>query len=166
MAETQRSFLYVAGSEEDTARLARELSGFFIPGTVIGLDGDLGAGKTAFSKAVGQALGVKDMVNSPTFTIIKEYKGLKLPFYHMDVYRLRLEEAEEMGLDEYFYGEGVTLVEWASLIEELLPAERLNVAIEISGPTERTFHLIPHGAAYERWCRALKENGMIHEQQG
>lgn len=166
MPQTERTFIYEAKGEEDTARLARELSSFFIPGTVLGLDGDLGAGKTTFSKTVGQALGVQDVVNSPTFTIIKEYEGAVLPFYHMDVYRLSLEEAEEIGLDEYFYGTGVTLVEWASLIEEILPPERLDIRIETSGLTERTFHLTPHGTVYEGWCLALKENGTIHEQLG
>lgn len=127
------------------------------------LDGDLGAGKTTFSKAVGAALGVREVVNSPTFTLIKEYEGERLPFYHMDVYRITLEEAEEMGLDEYFYGEGVTLVEWASLIGDILPDERLEIYIETTGYEERLFRLTPRGSTYERWCAALKEQGMLHE---
>ncbi len=89
--------------EEDTERLGRRLSAMFAPGTVITLDGDLGAGKTRFSQALARGMGVQEIVNSPTFTIIKEYEGARLPLYHMDVYRISLEEAEELGLDEYFF---------------------------------------------------------------
>lgn len=132
-----------------------------MPGTVITLDGDLGAGKTAFSQAVAKAIGVRHVVNSPTFTIIKEYRGEHLPFYHMDVYRLSQDEADELGLDEYFYGEGVTLVEWSSLIVDLLPPDRLAVTIENVGDTERVFRLVPHGQPYEQWCTELKENKIL-----
>ncbi|MBJ8193242.1 tRNA (adenosine(37)-N6)-threonylcarbamoyltransferase complex ATPase subunit type 1 TsaE, partial [Bacillus cereus] len=87
------------------------LADWIQPGTVIALDGDLGAGKTRFSQALARAIGVPDVVNSPTFTIIKEYEGTTLPFYHMDVYRLSIEEADELGLDDYFFGQGLTVVE-------------------------------------------------------
>lgn len=163
MQQATRTYAFHSANEEDTSRLAHELARLFVPGSVIGLDGDLGAGKTAFSKAVGTALGVEETVNSPTFTIIKEYEGRTMPFYHMDVYRITLEEAEEMGLDEYFYGEGATLVEWASLIEDILPQERLSVYIETVGFTERRFQLTPHGHLYESWCGTLKEQGLIQD---
>jgi tRNA threonylcarbamoyladenosine biosynthesis protein TsaE len=155
------SYQYKAGSLEQTALLASALAGRFQPGTVLTLDGDLGAGKTTFSQAVAKAIGVKEIVNSPTFTLIKEYEGETLPFYHMDVYRLSLEEADELGLDDYFYGEGVTLIEWSSLIEELLPGERLSVTIEHCGDQERLFRLIPYGPPYIQWCEQLKENGIL-----
>jgi tRNA threonylcarbamoyladenosine biosynthesis protein TsaE len=156
-------YYYLANSEEDTERLAARLADMFIPGTVITLDGDLGAGKTRFSQAVARAIGVTDTVNSPTFTLIKEYEGTRFPFYHMDVYRISLEEAGDLGLDEYFYGEGVTLVEWAELIAELLPKDRLAVRIEYRGERERTFFLVPYGDPYGQWCRTLKEQGLLYE---
>ena len=87
---------------------------------MITLDGDLGAGKTTFTKGIAEGLGVKRTVNSPTFTIIKEYEGESFPFYHMDVYRLENSD-EDIGFDEYFNSDGVTVVEWATFIEEFLP---------------------------------------------
>ncbi|WP_079914489.1 tRNA (adenosine(37)-N6)-threonylcarbamoyltransferase complex ATPase subunit type 1 TsaE [Paenibacillus sp. 32352] len=155
------SYIFHSDNLDRTAHLAASLARYFEPGTVITLDGDLGAGKTAFSQAVARAIGVQHIVNSPTFTIIKEYEGNHLPFYHMDVYRLSQEEADELGLDEYFYGEGVTLVEWSSLIIDLLPPDRLSISIEHAGETERVFRLIPHGQPYVRWCTELKENGTL-----
>ncbi|WP_058301420.1 tRNA (adenosine(37)-N6)-threonylcarbamoyltransferase complex ATPase subunit type 1 TsaE [Gorillibacterium timonense] len=145
----------------DTAFLAGELAKRLEPGSVLALDGDLGAGKTAFSQALAVALGVEELVNSPTFTIIKEYEGRELPFYHMDVYRLSLPEAAELGLDDYFEGDGVTLVEWAELIEELLPEERLSVHLAYTGPEERLFRLTPHGEKYIAWCEELNRNGVL-----
>lgn len=159
------AYHFDSNGEEDTYRLARELTRLFVPGSVVGLDGDLGAGKTTFSKAVGKSLEVQEIVNSPTFTIIKEYEGRTMPFYHMDVYRISQEEAEDMGLDDYFYGDGVTLIEWASNIEQLLPEEYLSVYIENTGWTERRFHLAPTGAIYEKWCSVLKEQGIIHDER-
>lgn len=157
----QPSFLFESNSLEDTGRLAQALSRQMKAGAVIALDGDLGAGKTAFSQQVAACLGVEGIVNSPTFTIIKEYEGAVLPFYHMDVYRISPEEAGELGLDDYFYGDGVTLVEWAGRIPELLPDDRLSIHIENAGPQERRFHLVPQGQPYEQWCLALKENGVL-----
>lgn len=155
------SYTYSSGSLEETVRLATQLASHVLPGTVITLDGDLGAGKTAFSQALAKALGVKDVVSSPTFTIIKEYESGRLPFYHMDVYRLSMEEADELGLEEYFYGEGASLVEWSSLIPDLLPPERLSIHIELNGEDGqgRLFRLQPHGEPYKQWCIQLKENG-------
>lgn len=152
---------YTAGNEAETVQLAERLASLFIPGTVLALDGDLGAGKTTFSQAVGRAIGVHEIINSPTFTIIKEYEGETLPFYHMDVYRLSMAEADELGLDDYFYGNGVTLVEWASLIEDLLPPDRLSIKIEHNGEHRRRFVIVPHGEPYGEWCRQLKENGYL-----
>jgi len=155
------SYLFVSRSLADTASLAAELAERAVPGTVLTLDGELGAGKTAFSQAMAWALGVEELVNSPTFTLIKEYEGSSLPFYHMDVYRLSLAEAAELGLDDYFEGDGVTLVEWAERIEELLPEERLSLHLAYAGPEERLFRLIPYGAAYIAWCEELKRNGVL-----
>lgn len=140
---------------KDTGKLAELLALRAGPGTVIALDGDLGAGKTAFSQLFAKHLGVEQQVNSPTFTIIKEYEG-RLPFYHMDVYRLSLEEADELGLDEYFEGQGVTLVEWATLIEELLPPAYLHLYLEVTGMETRRIYLKGQGSPYEEWALNLK----------
>ncbi|ALS29666.1 tRNA (adenosine(37)-N6)-threonylcarbamoyltransferase complex ATPase subunit type 1 TsaE [Paenibacillus cisolokensis] len=153
------SAVWEARNERDTAELARRLAGLARPGTVLALDGDLGAGKTRFSQAFAEALGVKDVVNSPTFTIIKEYEGERMPFYHMDVYRLSPEEAEELGLDDYFFGDGATIVEWASLIRELLPDERLEIEIEHAGDDARRIVLTGIGQPYASWCATIGQIG-------
>ncbi|MEX2461735.1 MAG: tRNA (adenosine(37)-N6)-threonylcarbamoyltransferase complex ATPase subunit type 1 TsaE [Paenibacillaceae bacterium] len=157
----QTVYRFQANGTADTVKLAEHLSPFLDEGGLIALDGDLGAGKTTFSQAIARGLGVNDTVNSPTFTIIKEYQGRLLPFYHMDVYRITELEAEELGLDEYFFGEGVTIVEWANRIEALMPQERLSIYIENLGPEERSFLIVPSGEKYQNWCQALKENYII-----
>ncbi|MFC4597435.1 tRNA (adenosine(37)-N6)-threonylcarbamoyltransferase complex ATPase subunit type 1 TsaE [Cohnella hongkongensis] len=144
-----------AADERATAAFAEALAELAFPGAVLAVDGDLGAGKTHFAKAYAAALGVQEIVNSPTFTIIKEYQGTKLPFYHMDVYRLSLEEADELGLDEYFHGDGVSLVEWASIIEPILPPDRLHLYLETTGPESRKIVCRPAGREYEAWCVRL-----------
>ena len=108
-------FEWSSHSAEDTANFSKHLATLLQPGDVITLEGDLGAGKTAFTKGLALGLGVQRNVNSPTFTIIKEYQGT-MPLYHMDVYRLE-DSYEDLGFDEYFEGNGVTVVEWAHLIE-------------------------------------------------
>lgn len=143
-------------SAADTVRLAERLAGWAKPGTVIALDGELGAGKTFFSQAFAKAIGVSGIVNSPTFTIIKEYEGESMPFYHMDVYRLSLAEADELGLDDYFFGAGVTIVEWASLIRELLPDNRLELNIAHAGGEARVMRLTGIGEPYAAWCEQLR----------
>ncbi|AHD04208.1 tRNA (adenosine(37)-N6)-threonylcarbamoyltransferase complex ATPase subunit type 1 TsaE [Paenibacillus larvae] len=158
---TTPSYSYKANNETDTENLAGWLGDFFMPGSLLALDGDLGAGKTRFSQGLARAAGVQGVVNSPTFTIIKEYEGARLPVYHMDVYRISLEEADDLGLDEYFYGQGLTILEWASLIEELLPPDRLDIYIENAGGNQRVFRLTPRGEPYETWCRELKEKGIL-----
>lgn len=149
-------FTYHSYSPEDTEKLAAALAAVSEPGFVIGLNGDLGAGKTAFSKGFALHLGVQGVVNSPTFTIIKEYTG-RLPLYHMDVYRLSIEEADELGLDEYFYGQGVCLVEWSSIIGELMPPQYLHLYIETAGPDERIITVTGTGAPYAELCRSLEQ---------
>lgn len=151
----QLQYVYKSNSEQDTAGLAERLAHKAEPGSVIVLNGDLGAGKTRFAQAYARAMGVAETVNSPTFVLIKEYDGQKLPFYHMDVYRLSMEEADELGLEEYFDGDGVTLVEWGELIEELLPAERLEIRIERQGEEARLICCTPMGERYLAWCEAI-----------
>lgn len=143
----------------ETAELASRVAALAEPGTVIALDGDLGAGKTTFSQAFAAAIGVQGIVNSPTFTIIKEYEGESMPFYHMDVYRLSQDEADDLGLDDYFYGDGITLVEWASLIEELLPPNRLELYIENLGGEKRSVQARGVGEPYAAWCEQWNRMG-------
>ena len=111
--------------------LGRKIGEHVRPGTVIALVGDLGVGKTVFTQGVAAGLGIREPVNSPTFTIMQIYDGGRLPFYHFDVYRIGdIEEMEEIGYEDCFYGEGVCLVEWADLIQELLPEETCRITIE------------------------------------
>lgn len=102
-----------------------------LPGQVYTLVGDLGVGKTVFTQGVAEGLGITEPVNSPTFTIIQEYESGRMPFYHFDVYRIGdIEEMEEIGYDDYFYGNGICLIEWANLIEEILPEQIIEITIE------------------------------------
>ena len=115
----------------ETYRLGEQIGRQAIAGQIYTLVGDLGTGKTVFSQGVGAGLLVKEPINSPTFTIVQEYDSGRLPFYHFDVYRIGdIEEMEEIGYDDYFFGEGVCLIEWADLIKEILPAEAINITIE------------------------------------
>jgi tRNA threonylcarbamoyladenosine biosynthesis protein TsaE len=140
-------------SPEETAQFAANLAGLLQPGDVIALEGDLGAGKTTFTKGLAKGLEIKRNVNSPTFTIIKEYHG-RLPLYHMDVYRVA-DALEDLGFDEYFEGDGVTVVEWAHLIEEQLPAELLTIYLYHDGEDRRKLVLVPKGKRYEELCKEL-----------
>ena len=100
-------------------------------GEVYCLSGDLGVGKTVFTQGFARGLGIKDTVNSPTFTIVQEYDGDRIPFYHFDVYRIsHIEEMDEIGYEDYFYGNGVCLIEWAELIEDILPQKRTVITIK------------------------------------
>lgn len=117
-------------SAEDTEKIGYELGESAVEGQVYCLNGDLGVGKTVFSKGFAKGLGIEEHVNSPTFTIIQEYEG-RLPLYHFDVYRISSEdEMEETGYEDYFYGEGVSLVEWAELIPGLIPKDAIYITIE------------------------------------
>jgi tRNA threonylcarbamoyladenosine biosynthesis protein TsaE len=136
----------ITKSPDETAELAERLGTLLKENDVITLEGDLGAGKTTFTKAMAAGLGVTRNVNSPTFTIMKEYKG-RLPFYHMDAYRID-DELEDFGLEDYFEGGGVTVVEWASRIDDQLPPDRLEIQISYLGNTERRFHIKARGARY------------------
>ena len=116
---------------EETFDVGRKIGTNAKPGQIYTLTGDLGVGKTVFTQGVAAGLGITEPVNSPTFTIIQEYEDGRLPFYHFDVYRIGdLEEMEEIGYDDYFFGQGICLIEWAELIEEILPEKRIEVTIE------------------------------------
>ena len=118
-------------SETDTRALGEKLGREALPGTFYTLTGDLGVGKTVFTQGFAKGLGVTEHVNSPTFTIVQEYEEGRLPFYHFDVYRIGdIEEMDEIGYEDYFYGDGVCLIEWAALIEELIPKKHTAIRIE------------------------------------
>jgi len=137
---------------EETLQLAERLSRHLKPGDVLCLEGDLGAGKTSFTKGIAKGLGVEETVKSPTFTIIREYEGKEFPLYHMDVYRLK-DSREDLGFDEYFHGDGVTVVEWAHLIEDQLPDQYLAIRFFIAGENRRRLFFEPRGERYKSLCK-------------
>lgn len=144
-------------SPEETKLLGEKLAGLLEPGDIICLNGDLGAGKTAFSQGVAKGLGIEGPITSPTFTLINEYAG-RLPLYHFDVYRLGgPEEMDDLGYEEYFYGQGVCLIEWAQLVEEVLPKERLELVLTREGDCEetRTIYFSPQGQRYRQLVEEL-----------
>ncbi len=146
-------FEFFTTNPEETGRFAEKLASYLQPGDVLTLEGDLGAGKTTFTKGLAKGLGITKTVNSPTFTIIKEYRG-RLPLYHMDVYRVD-DSFEDLGFDEYFEGEGVTVVEWAHLIQEQLPEELLSLSLYREGDSSRKIVLKPIGARYTQLCKEV-----------
>ena len=118
-------------SPEETYELGRKIGLQARPGQVYTLTGDLGVGKTVFTQGVAAGLGITEPVSSPTFTIVQVYEEGRLPFYHFDVYRIGdIEEMEEIGYDDYFFGKGICLIEWAELIEEILPDDRISITRE------------------------------------
>ena len=118
-------------SPEETYELGKKIGLQARSGQVYTLTGDLGVGKTVFTQGVAAGLGITEPVSSPTFTIVQVYEEGRLPFYHFDVYRIGdIEEMEEIGYDDYFFGEGICLIEWAELIEEILPDDRISITIE------------------------------------
>lgn len=128
---------YIVHAPEQTRALAARLADTLQPGDVVALDGDLGAGKTVFVKGLAQALGVREEILSPTFTIVREYAG-RLPLYHFDVYRLEdAEELYEIGFEEYLCGAGVTVVEWACLVQDAIPRNAVRVHIYRTGECDR-----------------------------
>ena len=140
-------------SEEDTVYLAQNIESEKFPNMVICLYGELGSGKTVFAKAFGHAMGI-DGITSSTFNIIKEYNG-ELPLYHMDVYRLEDDNIENLGIEEYYEKGGVTIIEWADLIKDYLPEERLDIRFKVIDENTRVLVLIPHGEEYVRVCEDI-----------
>ena len=146
-------YTLITHSAAETQAMAEKLATLAEAGTVITLNGDLGAGKTTFTQGFAKGLGVNRNVNSPTFTIMKQYKG-RLPLYHMDVYRLE-DTGDDIGLEEYINGDGVAIVEWSNLIESSLPNDRLEITIERTGDDERKITLTPTGRLYEELVKEV-----------
>ena len=123
--------VYETFSAEETHALGKKIGETAKPGDVYTLVGDLGVGKTVFTQGIADGLGITEPVSSPTFTIVQVYEEGRMPFYHFDVYRIGdIEEMDEIGYEDYFYGEGLCMIEWANLIEEILPDKRYDVTIE------------------------------------
>ena len=143
-------------SEQETIELAQNMESEKFPNMVICLMGDLGSGKTVFTKGFAQAMEIKEEITSPTFNIIKEYNSGEMPLYHMDVYRLD-GKVEDLGIEEYYTKKGVTIIEWADMIPDYLPEKRLEIKIKSSGEDEnkRIITLIPYGKKYEELCEAI-----------
>nr|WP_289039529.1 tRNA (adenosine(37)-N6)-threonylcarbamoyltransferase complex ATPase subunit type 1 TsaE [uncultured Allobacillus sp.] len=142
-------------NDEETKAFAERLGELLRPNQVVTLDGDLGAGKTTFTKGLAKGLGVKRTVNSPTYTIVKEYRG-RMPLYHMDVYRLEDSE-EDIGFDEYFSGEGITVIEWSDYIHPFLPERYLKIQMKKISADERQILLQPIGEEYEKLIEELQQ---------
>lgn len=152
-------FAWLSMCSEETENFGRLLGGLLRPGDVVCLYGELGAGKTVLAKGIARGLGVAEAVTSPTFTLINEYAG-RVPFFHMDAYRLSgPQDMVDLGCEEYFYGEGVTVIEWPERVEEVLPAERLNIYLKVrpEEPGQRELCLVPRGRRYEELLGELKE---------
>ena len=143
-------------SEEETIELAQNIESEKFPNMVICLRGDLGSGKTVFTKGFAQAMEINEEVTSPTFNIIKEYLSGDMPLFHMDVYRLD-GKVDELGIEEYFTKKGVTIIEWADMIPDYLPEKRLDIKIRNSDDDEnkRTITITPYGRKYEEICEAV-----------
>ncbi len=141
-------------SEKETIEVAQNLESEKFPNMVICLEGDLGSGKTIFTKGFAQALGIEETVTSPTFNIIKEYNSGELPLFHMDVYRLD-GKVDDLGIDDYFKKGGITIIEWSDMIKDYLPEERLDIKIKVLDENTRTLTFIPHGRSYEDICGAI-----------
>ncbi len=143
-------------SEEETIELAQNIESEKFPNMVICLRGDLGSGKTVFTKGFASAMEITEEITSPTFNIIKEYTTGDMPLFHMDVYRLD-GKVEDLGIEEYFTKKGVTIIEWADMIEDYLPEKRLDIKIRSSEEDEnkRIITITPYGRKYEELCGAV-----------
>jgi len=145
-------------SPEQTMQLGAKLGQLVQPGDLILLDGDLGAGKTTFSKGLAKSLGIEKTIKSPTFTLVREYQEGRLPLYHMDIYRLEDGGAEDLGLDEYFDGDGVSVVEWSEFMQALLPDNYLRITLSRTTDQDetRTIKFEPNGTHYQKLVDKLE----------
>ena len=149
------NYKIISNSDMDTIELAQNIESEKFPNMVICMEGDLGSGKTLFTKAFAKSMGISENITSPTFNIIKEYDGEEgYKLYHMDVYRLS-ESKEDIGISEYFNKGGVTIIEWADLISDILPKDRLDTRIKIVDENKRVFYITPHGEEYEDLCERV-----------
>ena len=141
-------------SEQETIELAQNIESEKFENMVICLDGELGSGKTVFTKGLASALGIEENITSPTFTIIKEYPDGEMPLYHMDVYRLD-GNADGVGIEEYYNKGGIVVIEWAKTIKDILPEERLEIKFKVIDENRRSITITPYGKQYEELCEAV-----------
>ena len=146
-------YKFTTNSEADTIELAQNFESEKFPNMVICLNGELGSGKTVFTKGFAQAMEITDTITSPTFTIIKEYEG-DMPLYHMDVYRLD-DDSSDIGIEEYFNRDGVCIIEWADNIKGILPKERLDIKFKVIDENKRCLVINAYGKQYEELCEAV-----------
>jgi tRNA threonylcarbamoyladenosine biosynthesis protein TsaE len=147
---------FISHGAAQTQRLGVRLGELLEAGDVVLLEGHLGAGKTVLAQGIAQGLGIDDPVTSPTFTLIHEYEG-RLPLYHVDLYRLAGDaDAAAIGLEEYLYGNGVTVIEWPDRAATLVPTDRLAVSLRPVAETKRALRLVPHGEHYRRLVARFK----------
>ncbi len=146
-------YKFTTNNEMDTIELAQNFESEKFPNMIICLNGELGSGKTVFTKGIANALGIEENITSPTFTIIKEYDG-ELPLYHMDVYKLD-GNTDGIGIEEYFTKGGVVVIEWANTIKDILPDERLDIKFKVLDENRRLLILTPYGKKYEELCEAV-----------
>jgi len=145
----------ITKSPEETKKLGEEVGKLTKPGDLLAFYGELGAGKTCFIQGISHNLEVKDYVTSPSFTIINEYQG-KVPIYHFDLFRLNnVEEISELGYEEYFHGDALTVIEWAGKIEHFLPKEHLKIDIKFKDRYQRTISFIPQGDRFDKFLKEL-----------
>jgi len=151
-------FTFTANDENDTERLGAALADVLPAGTVVALAGTLGSGKTRLVEAVAVALGVPgNVVTSPTFVLVNEYRQGRLPVYHFDTYRLKDDdEFLDLGPDEYFDSDGISLIEWADRVAHLLPAERVEITLEVTGEHQRRVTIAGTSAETERFVRRIE----------
>ncbi len=140
-------------SESETMEIAQNIEADKFPNMIICLYGELGSGKTVFTKGFAQAIGIEEVITSPTFTIIKEYDA-EMPLYHMDLYRLN-EMDDSINIEEYFDKKGVCIIEWADIIQDDLPEERLDIKIKIVDEDTRVMIITPYGQKYEELCEGV-----------
>ena len=144
----------ICNDEYETIELAQNIESEKFENMIICLDGELGSGKTVFTKGIAQALGIEENITSPTFTIIKEYSKGEMPLYHMDVYRLD-GNTDGVGIEEYYNKGGIVIIEWAKTIKDILPEERLEIRIKVIDENRRMLIITPHGQKYEELCGAV-----------
>ena len=141
-------------NEMETIELAQNFESEKFPNMIICLNGELGSGKTMFTKGIANALGIEETITSPTFTIIKEYESGEMPLYHMDVYRLD-GETDGVGIEDYYKKGGIVVIEWANTIKHILHKERLDIKFVVTDENKRVLILTPYGKQYEDLCEAV-----------
>lgn len=147
----------VTTNYQATIAYGYQLGQLLQPQDLILLDGDLGAGKTTITQGIAQGLGIKRPIKSPTFTLIREYQSGRIPLYHMDMYRLENASADELGLSEYFNGDGAVVIEWSQFIKDLLPTSYLRIVLKQQQPTSRELNFQALGCRYQQLLQQFQQ---------